>query len=72
MRAGVNVPSIRRARRGEVAADERFEYTMTAEGDEGAVVGVGSVIFHVIGREAVVEVCGVVLRRRVSGGNEEL
>lgn len=45
-----------------MAADERFEDAVAAEGDEGAVVGVGLVGAGVVGGEAVVEVGGVVLR----------
>ena len=61
VRAGVDVPSVSRAGRGEVAADEGFEDAVAAEGDEGAVVGVGLVVFDVVGGEAVVEVGCVVL-----------
>ena len=46
-----------------MAADERFEDAVAAEGYEGAVVGVRGVVQGVVGREAVVEVCGVVLGR---------
>ena len=44
-----------------MAADESFEDTVAAEGDEAAVVGMGRVFFDVVGGEAVVEVCRVVL-----------
>ena len=46
-----------------MAADERFEDAVAAEGYEGAVVGVGRMVEGVVGREAVVEICGVVLGR---------
>ena len=59
--AGVNIATVGGAGRREVAADERFEDAVAAEGDEGAVVGVRPVVFGVVGAEAVVEVCGVVL-----------
>jgi hypothetical protein len=45
-----------------MAADERFEDAVAAEGYEGTVVGVGSVGSGVVGREAVVEICGVILK----------
>ncbi len=46
---------------GEVAPDQSLEDAVAAKGDEGAVVGVQGVGFGVVGGEAVVEVCGVVL-----------
>ena len=48
-----------------MAADEGFEDAVAAEGHEGAVVRVGGVVEDVVGSEAVVEVCGVVLWRLV-------
>lgn len=64
MAAGVDVPPIGAAGRGEVAADERFEDAVAAEGHEGAIVGVRGVVVLVVGAEAVVEVCCEVLCRR--------
>lgn len=61
VRAGVDVALVGGGGRGEVAADEGFEDAVAAEGYEGAVVGVGGVVEDVVGGEAVVEVCGVVL-----------
>lgn len=61
VRAGVDVALVGGGGRGEVAADQRFEDAVAAEGDEGAVVGVRGVVEGVVGGEAVVEVCGVVL-----------
>jgi len=61
VRAGVDVALVGGGGRREVAADQRFENAVTAEGDEGAVVGVGGMIEDVVGGEAVVEVRGVVL-----------
>lgn len=46
-----------------MAADEGFEDAVAAEGYEGAVVRVRGVVEDVVGGEAVVEVCGVVLER---------
>ena len=66
VRARVDVAAVGAAGRGEVAADEGFEDAVAAEGDEGAVVRVRLVVFGVVGREAVVEVGGVVLQRRES------
>lgn len=63
VRAGVNVALVGGGGRGEVAADQRFEDAVAAEGHEGAVVGVRGVVEGVVGREAVVEVRGVVLVR---------
>lgn len=61
VRAGVDVALVGAGGGREVAADQRFEDTVAAEGDEGAVVGVGRVVEGVVGGEAVVKVCGVVL-----------
>lgn len=44
-----------------MAADEGFEDAVAAEGYQGAVVRVRGVVEDVVGGEAVVEVCGVVL-----------
>lgn len=44
-----------------MAADEGFKDAVTAEGDEGAVVRVGLVVFGVVRAEAVVKIGGVVL-----------
>lgn len=63
VRAGVNVALVGGGGRGEVAADQRFEDAVPAEGHEGAVVGMRGVVEGVVGGEAVVEVCGVVLGR---------
>lgn len=63
VRAGVDVALVGGGGRGEVAADEGFEDAVAAEGYEGAVVGVRGVVQDVVGGEAVVEVCGVVLKR---------
>ena len=59
--AGVDVATIGGSGRAEMAADEGFEDAVAAEGNERAVVGVGAVLFCLIGREAVVEVGCVVL-----------
>ena len=64
--AGVDVSLVGGGWRGEVAADEGLENAVAAEGHEGAVVWVGCVIEHIVGRESVVEVCGVVLVTIVS------
>jgi hypothetical protein len=61
VRAGVDVALVGAGGRGEVAANQRFEDAVAAEGDEGAVVGVWSVVEDIVGGEAVVEVRGVVL-----------
>jgi hypothetical protein len=61
VRAGVDVALVGGGCGREVAADERFEDAVAAEGYEGAVVWVGGVVEDVVGGEAVVEVCGVVL-----------
>lgn len=61
VRAGVDVSAVCAARWGEVAADQGFENTMPAEGDERAVVWVRLMVFGVVRREAVVEVSCVVL-----------
>jgi hypothetical protein len=53
---GINVPLVRGGGGGEVAANERFEDFVAAEGDEAAVVRVGRVLAGGIGGEAVVEV----------------
>lgn len=66
VRAGVDVALVGGGGRGEVAADQRFEDAVAAEGYEGAVVRVGGVVEDVVGGEAVVEVCGVVLISCVS------
>jgi len=44
VRAGVDVALVRGGGRGEVAANERFEDAVAAEGYEGAVVGVRGVV----------------------------
>lgn len=44
-----------------MAADEGFEDFVAGEGDEAAIVGMRSVVAHVVRREAVVEIRGVVL-----------
>jgi hypothetical protein len=44
-----------------VAANQRFEDAVAAEGHKGAVVGMWSVVEDIVGGEAVVEVRGVVL-----------
>ena len=59
--AGVDVALVGGGWGREVAADQRFEDAVAAEGDEGAVVGVWGVVEGVVWGEAVVEVCGVVL-----------
>ena len=63
VRAGVDVALVGGCGRGEVAADQGFEDAVAAECDEGAVVGMRRVVQDVVGREAVVEVCCVVLAR---------
>ena len=45
-----------------MAADQSFEDAVAAEGDEAAVVGVGLVVVGIVGGEAVVEICCVVLQ----------
>ena len=67
--AGVDVSLVGGGCGGEVAADEGLEDTVAAEGHEGAVVRVGGVVEDVVGGEAVVEVCGVVLLMIVSTGS---
>ena len=49
VRAGVEVSAVGRAGWGEVAADESFEDAVAAEGDEGAVFGVWSVVVGIVG-----------------------
>lgn len=44
-----------------MAADEGLENLVAAEGNEGAVVGVGRVVCGVVGGEAVVEAGRIVL-----------
>lgn len=44
VRAGVDVALVGGGGRGEVAADQRFEDAVAAEGYEGAVVGVGRMV----------------------------
>jgi hypothetical protein len=61
VRAGVDVALVCGAGGAEVAADESFEYAVAAERYETAVVGVGRVGCSVVGGEAVVETCCVVL-----------
>lgn len=61
VRAGVNIAAVCGSGRRKVAADERLEDAVAAECDEGAVVGVRRVVFGVVGREAIVEACSVVL-----------
>lgn len=67
VRAGVDVALVGGRGGREVAADEGFEDAVAAEGDEGAVVGVGRVVKGVVRGEAVVEVCCVILELGVSG-----
>jgi hypothetical protein len=66
VRTGVDVSLVCGGCRREVAADESLEDAVAAEGHEGAVVRVGCVVEDVVGRKAVVEVCGVVLLMIVS------
>jgi hypothetical protein len=66
VRAGIYVALVRAGGWREVAADQCFEHAVAAEGYEGAVVRVGCVVEGIVGREAVVEVCGVVLWSHVS------
>jgi len=68
VRAGVDVSLVCGGRRREMAANESFEDAVAAEGHEGAVVRVRSVIEDVVWSEAVIEVCGVVLFGMVSRG----
>jgi hypothetical protein len=68
VRARVDVSLVGGGCRRKVAADEGLENAVAAESHEGAVVRVGRVIENVVGSEAVVEVCGVVLLMIVSTG----
>lgn len=61
MRAGVDVALVGAGGWREVAADERLEHAVAAEGYEGAVVRMRCVVEDVVGGEAIVEVGGVVL-----------
>lgn len=61
VRAGVDVALVGTGGRRKVAADEGLEDAVAAEGDERAVVWMRGVVEDVVGGEAVVEVCGVVL-----------
>lgn len=61
VRAGVDIAAVGAARRGEVAPDEGFEDAVATESDKRAVVGMGLVVFGVVGGEAVVKVGCVVL-----------
>lgn len=64
--ARVDIPAICAAGGREMATYEGLKDAVAAEGDQGAIVGVWAVIFHVVGREAVVKVCGVVLPNLVN------
>jgi hypothetical protein len=66
VRARVDVSLICGGWGRKVASDEGLENAVTTECHEGTVVRVGCVIEHVVGSEAVVEVCGVVLWMIVS------
>lgn len=53
--AGIDVAGIGAGGRREMAADERLQHVVAAEGDERAVVRVGAVVFVLERHEAVVE-----------------
>lgn len=63
MGARIYVPSICGRWRAEMASDESFEDTVASKCDERAVVWVGGVLIAIVRREAVVEVCCVILRK---------
>lgn len=60
--ATVHVPTICAAWRREMASYQSLEDFVATESDYAAVVWVRFVFFFVIGSEAVVEACGIVLR----------
>jgi hypothetical protein len=64
--AGVDVSLVGGGWGRKVASDESLEDAVAAEGHKRAVVWVGCVVEHVVGSEAVVEICGVVLVMIVS------
>ena len=66
VRTGVDVSLVGGGCRREVATDEGLEDAMATESHQGAVVRMWCMVEHIVGSEAVVEVCGVVLGMIVS------